>query len=198
MNDLIDRHGSRQDYSMRVVLLIEQRLLAETVKLTLNHGNYVTRATRVLDDAWAILAGWHPHLAIIDMDAGGDQLLRRIGQEAQGKRTRIPILALTRRGDLRSKLAAFDLGVDNVMMIPISPEELLARVMVITRRSQGQAVILNALIKVGEIEIDILNRHVRVGTSAVHLSALEQSLLSLLAANAGEIVTREEIIDALC
>jgi DNA-binding response OmpR family regulator len=193
----MDRSGLDQDHPLRVFVLTEQRLIAEMVKLTLTHGVYVTRHTKDVDDAWAILGDWHPQLAIIDMDAGGERVVRRIGKDPQGERTRIPILALTRRGDLRTKLAAFDLGVDDIMTIPISPEELLARLLVITRRSFGTTFSLNPVIKLGEIEIDILNRQVRAGTSELHLTGLEQSLLYLLAANAGQIVTRDEILDAL-
>jgi DNA-binding response OmpR family regulator len=180
-----------------VLVLTEQRLVGEMVKLTLNHGVYVTRDARDLDEAGALVAEWHPQIAIIDMDAGGDHLVRQIGKDPQGQRTRIPILALTHRGDLRTKLAAFDLGVDDIMTIPISPEELLARVLVITRRSMGRTVPLNPVIKVGEIEIDILNRHVRAGSSELHLTGLQQSLLYFLAANAGQIVTRDEILDSI-
>ena len=53
------------------------------------------------------------------------------------------------------------------------------------------------IIKIGELEIDILKRTVQVGTSELHLTSLEQSLLYLLAANAGRVVTREEILDSL-
>jgi DNA-binding response OmpR family regulator len=53
------------------------------------------------------------------------------------------------------------------------------------------------VIKLGELEIDILNRTVRAGTSELHLTSLEQSLLYLLAANAGRVVSREEILDTL-
>ena len=53
------------------------------------------------------------------------------------------------------------------------------------------------VIKIGELEIDILKRTVRAGTSELHLTSLEQSLLYLLAANAGRVVTREEILDTL-
>src|SRR5258708_14350320 len=94
-------------------------------------------------------------------------------------------------------MAAFDLGVDAIMTVPISREEVLARVLVITRRSFEGAFPLHPVIKLGEIEIDILNRQVRAGTSELHLSGLEQSLLYLLAASAGQIVTRDEILDAL-
>jgi DNA-binding response OmpR family regulator len=193
----VDTPELHQENPLRVFVLTEQRLIAEMVKLTLNHGVYVTRDAKDFDDAWPIVVQWNPQIAIIDMDADGDRVVRRIGKDATGERSRIPILALTRRGDLRTKLAAFDLGVDDIMTIPISPEELLARVLVITRRSTGRTIPLNPVIKVGEIEIDILNRHVRAGTSELHLTGLEQSLLYFLAANAGQIVTRDEILNAL-
>jgi len=83
------------------------------------------------------------------------------------------------------------------MTIPFSPEELLARIMVLTRRVLGHVVPFNPVQKLGELEIDILQRLVRAGTSALHLTGLEQSLLYLLTANAGRLVTRDEILDAL-
>ena len=51
--------------------------------------------------------------------------------------------------------------------------------------------------RLGELEIDILQRQVRAGTSELHLTGLEQSLLYLLAARVGQVVTRDEILDAL-
>jgi DNA-binding response OmpR family regulator len=104
---------------------------------------------------------------------------------------------LTRRGDLKTKMAAFEQGVDDIMTVPFAPEELLARVLVITRRALGTEPPLNPVLKLGELEIDILQRQVRAGTSELHLTGLEQSLLYLLAAKAGQVVTRDEILDAL-
>src|ERR1051325_5855702 len=104
---------------------------------------------------------------------------------------RIPVLALTRRGDLPTKLAAFAQGVDDIMTVPFSPEELLARVLVITRRTLGQDFALTPVIRLGEIELDILHRLVRAGSSELHLTGLEQSLLYLLAASPGRVVTRD-------
>ena len=65
--------------------------------------------------------------------------------------------------------------------MPFSPEELLARAIVITRRTTGVDRPLIPTITMGEIEIDILSREVRTGTSVIHLSGIEQSLLYLLA-----------------
>src|SRR5207253_6709374 len=107
------------------------------------------------------------------------------------------IIGLTRRGDLSSKLAAFEAGVDDILTIPFAPEELLARIIAVLRRSYTDSVSFTPVIKVGDLEIDILKRTVRAGTSELHLTSLEQSLLYLLAANAGRVVTREEILDTL-
>jgi DNA-binding response OmpR family regulator len=177
---------------------VDQPLIAEVIELTLNHGVYLTRRAADLAAAAAALEDWEPHLAVVDMDIGGDALVRRLARaEARPDGPRIPVLALTRRGDLRTKLAAFEQGVDDIMTVPFPPEELLARVLVITRRTYGAAVPLIPVLTLGELEIDILHRRVRAGTSELHLTGLEQSLLYLLAANAGRVVTRDEILDAL-
>ena len=178
----------------RVLVMLDQPLVAEIVSFTLNHGVYDTRTATRVEEASALLHEWHPHVAVLDMDIGGDRIL----EETQGPSgVQIPVLALTRRGDLKTKLAAFEQGVDDIMTVPFSPEELLARVLAITRRTYGGSPAFNPVIKLGEIEIDILNRKIKAGTSDLHLTPLEQSLLYLLAANAGRVLTRDEIMDSL-
>ena len=183
------------DRPARVLVLVDQPLIAEVINLTLNHGVYVTREARDVLEATAALREWHPQLAVIDMDIGGGLLLQHLA--GAGGSERAPVLALTRRGDLKTKLAAFEQGVDDIMTIPFSPEELLARVLVITRRALGTSAPFNPVQRLGELEIDILQRLVRAGASELHLTGLEQSLLYLLAARAGQVVTRDEILDAL-
>jgi len=53
------------------------------------------------------------------------------------------------------------------------------------------------VLRLGEIEIDIVNRQVNAGGSVLHLTALDQSLLYVLAANPGRVISREEILDAV-
>jgi DNA-binding response OmpR family regulator len=81
--------------------------------------------------------------------------------------------------------------------MPFSPEELLARSIVVSRRASGTDRPIVPVIRLGEMEIDIVNRQVTAGESIVHLSGIEQSLLYLLASRAGRMVTREEIVDAI-
>jgi two-component system alkaline phosphatase synthesis response regulator PhoP len=176
--------------------MMEQNVIAELISLTLNHGRYVTREAKGLSQALALLHEWQPHVALIDMDIAGEQFMTR-ASGASATSERLPVLALTRRGDLKTKLAAFEQGVDDIMTVPFSPEELLARVLAITRRMYGESVPITPVIKVGELEINILDRQVTAGSSKLHLTGMEQSLLYLLAANAGQLLTRNEIIDAL-
>jgi DNA-binding response OmpR family regulator len=174
----------------------DQRVLAEVIRLALNHGTFQTRTVTDQAQAMAVLDEWHPQLAIVDMDLAKGQILDRL-IAAPMQTGRIPTIALTRRGDLRAKLEAFERGADDILTVPLSPEELIARALAIMRRTYREAIAFTPAIKLGELEVDILNRRVRSGSGELHLTSLEQSLLYLLAANAGRLVTREQILDNL-
>jgi DNA-binding response OmpR family regulator len=189
---------ARPGEARRALVLHDRPLIVDLIELTLNHGLFVVRAARSLAEAEAILSEWRPQLTVVDMDHDDSTaLLGRLGASNTLTRSVTPVLGLTRRGDLKTKLRAFDLGVDDILTVPFSPEELLARSIVISRRATGTDLPVIPTIKLGEIEIDILNRVVRAGDSVVHLSGIEQSLLYLLASRAGRVVTREEILDAI-
>ena len=188
-----------QDADARRALVLHDRaLVVDLLELTLNHGLFVVRAATSLQAAETILAEWRPLMAVVDMDHDDSTaLLGWIGSSSRVTRVPTPVLGLTRRGDLKSKLRAFDLGVDDILTMPFSPEELLARSIVITRRATGTDRPIVPTIRIGEIEIDIFDRQVRAGDSVVHLSGIEQSLLYLLASRGGRVVTRDEILDAI-
>jgi DNA-binding response OmpR family regulator len=182
----------------RALVLHDRPLVIDLIELTLNHGVFVVRAAHNLAVADEILNEWQPHLAVVDMDHDDSTaLLGRLGASNRLTRRVTPALGLTRRGDLKTKLRAFDLGVDDILTMPFSPEELLARSIVITRRATGTDLPLIPTITLGEMEIDILSREVRTGSSVIHLSGIEQSLLYLLASRGGQVVTRDEILDAV-
>src|SRR4029078_1306278 len=189
---------ARPDDARRALVLHDRPLVVDLIQLTLNHGLFVVRAAGSLAEAEAILDEWHPHMTVVDMDHDDSTaLLHVLGASNTLTRSVTPVLGLTRRGDLKSKLRAFDLGVDDILAMPFSPEELLARSIVITRRATGLDRPIVPTIKLGEIEIDILNRQVLAGESVVHLSGIEQSLLYLLASRGRQGVTRDEIMDAI-
>jgi len=193
----------------RVLVVIDQPVLAEVVKLALNHGRFQAEVAATAQEAVAALAQRPPHLVIVDVDLAQGQMLDHLAGTADTADTvdtaagvtpgaaRRPTIALTRRGDLKTKLAAFARGVDDLLTVPFSPEELVARVLAVMRRSYGAEIAFTPTIRLGELEIDILNRRVRAGTSELHLTGLEQSLLYLLAANAGQVLSRDEIHQAI-
>jgi len=130
------------------------------------------------------------------MDAAGHSILERLADDTRPGGS-VPIIALTRRGDLTVRLVAFERGVDDILIVPFSPEEFGARVLAIMRRTYRDAAVLTPVLRLGDLEIDLSNRHVRAGNTELHLTVLEQSLLYLLAANAGRLLTRDEILDHL-
>jgi DNA-binding response OmpR family regulator len=195
---MVSKPKARRDEGRRALVLDDRQLVVDLIELTLNHGLFVVRAAQSLDEAESILVGWHPHIGVVDMDhVDSLALLERLGTWNTVAGGATPVLGLTRRGDLPTKLRAFDLGVDDILTVPFSPEELLARCIVITRRAFGPERQIAPKITLGEIEIDIIHRQVRAGDSVIHLSGIEQSLLYLLASRSGRVVTRDEILDAI-
>ena len=131
------------------------------------------------------------------MDLARGEMLARLGYTAPPSAARVPVVALTRRGDLQAKLAAFERGVDDILSVPFSPEELVARVLAVLRRTYREGAAAAAGAAPGRAG----DRHPQPpgagGGHELHLTALEQSLLYLLAANAGRLLTRDEILDHL-
>lgn len=189
-------HEARVRSPARVLLLIDQPVLAKVVKLALSHDDYRTRVAQTVEQAAEALIEWRPHLAVVDMDVARGAVLGRLAV-ATTEAGRMPVIALTRRGDLKTKLAAFEAGVDDILTLPFSPDEFVARILAVMRRTYRGAVVFMPVLRLGALEIDILRRRVRAGETELHLTSLELSLLYLLAANAGRLLTRDEILDRL-
>lgn len=181
---------------VHVLLEIDQPSLAETVSQILRDGGYVTSLTGATSIATDAIRKLRPHLAVIDMDIATGTLLDRLDVLELGA-WRMAVIALTRRGGVAAKVAALNQGVDDVLVIPFPPEEFMARVGAVVRRTYHEAAPLTPALQLGELEIDILNRRVHVGSRNLHLTALDQSLLYLLASNAGRVLTRDQILDRL-
>ncbi len=192
----MNRPDRMSDSAPRVLLVIDQPVLDQYVALALSHGTIQTQVARNTQEALAAIAAWRPHLVIIDMDLARGDILDQLGYQTPAT-DRLPAIALTRRGDLQTKLAAFDKGVDDILTVPFSPEELVARMLVVMRRTYHELVTFTPVLRLGDLEIDILNRLVRVHGKDLHLTSAEQSLLYLLAANAGRLLSRDEILDQL-
>ena len=183
------------DPEIRALLVIADQALAKTVDLTLRHGTYVRRSAATVGEAVAAIEEWRPHLAIVDVDLEGGRAMQLIDEVST--RERMAVIALTRRSDLRGKLDAFERGADDYIGVPFVPGDLIARAHAVVRRAHGDPGRIVPRLRIGDLEIDVLNRKVLAGDHELHLTSLEQALLYLMAANAGTVLTREQILDAL-
>ena len=181
--------------SYRVLVLIEDPALAGLIHFALRHGTYEQRLAGTLRECQTAVSRWEPHLVLVDIDAEHGRAVDIIDHVSA--LPSVAVIALTRRSDLRGKLDAFDRGADDYIGVPFVPDDLVARVHAVMRRVHGSTGKVIPRLRIGDLEIDVLNRKVRAGKSELHLTSLEQALLYLLAANAGTVLSREKILDAL-
>ena len=187
--DRTTRISRRRTY--RVLTLMRDRELASAAEFALTHGTYHVRHVLTSAELIVALREWDPDLAFVDLDVDRGAALDVLC--APGLIRRIPTIAVTRNGELREKLSAFDRGADDILNIPFLPEELVARAQALIRRSYTEGIDLIAAVRLGDIEVDILARTVTIGGHRVDLSPLEHGLFWVLASNAGTIVSRERI-----
>jgi two-component system, OmpR family, copper resistance phosphate regulon response regulator CusR len=106
----------------------------------------------------------------------------------------LPVVVLSARADLRTKLRCFELGANDYLAKPFAVDELLARVRVQLRsRDHGNGGVLEA----GTLLLDVARRRARIGDGEIDLSDREFRLLHHLVKHAGEVVTRDSILSAV-
>ena len=104
----------------------------------------------------------------------------------------MPVLILSARSDLPTKLRSFELGANDYLAKPFSFDELVARVRVHLRR--GSASTASSSIRAGALELDLARRQRCVDDRVVDLSDREFRLLYHLVSHAGEVVSRERLL----
>jgi DNA-binding response OmpR family regulator len=146
-------------------------------------------------DALARMQGESPpQLVILDLglpDIDGLDVCRQARANGYGG----AILILTARGDELDRVVGLDTGADDYMSKPVALAELLARVRALLRRFTTVASGAPATGGVDGLRVDEPSRRVYVGHKEMHLSAKEYDLLALLAREAGNVVTRERIME---
>lgn len=143
------------------------------------------------EDGLALAAAETPDLIILDMglpDMDGLQVCARLREW-----TDVPIIVLSVRDSERDKVAALDKGADDYLTKPFGIEELLARIRVALRHS-AQAGGKEAIVKAGDIMIDLARHVVTRAGAEVKLTATEYKLLAYLAANADRVLTHRAIL----
>jgi DNA-binding response OmpR family regulator len=122
----------------------------------------------------------------------GQQVLQQL---RHGMGLTLPVLVLTAREALSSKQACFDAGADDYLVKPFSLAELWLRVQALHRRATGA--VAEAALRLGSLRLDRRTRRVFVGDAPVHLPPRGLQILEVLMRDAGRLVSRAELEDAL-
>jgi DNA-binding response OmpR family regulator len=132
--------------------------------------------------------------AVLD-EAAADGGLR--GAIAEMNKSNRPVLVLVRNHGMAGALSAIGLGATEILRVPFDPAELVIRASQAIHRATGRLPELDGGVKVGKLHVDIGSGHIAMNGSAPHLTPLERGLLYVLIANAGRVVSREDIIDSV-
>jgi two-component system KDP operon response regulator KdpE len=133
-----------------------------------------------------------PDLMVLDLglpDLEGIEVCRRVRASSQ-----LPILVLSARNGDADKVSALDLGADDYVTKPFSPDELLARIRVALRRQFSEEQAETGRSDVGDLTIDYDRRRVVRDGEEIRLTPKEFELLSLLARNADRVLTHHTIL----
>jgi two-component system, OmpR family, response regulator MtrA len=134
----------------------------------------------------------HPRFVVLDLglpDVDGFDLCRRLRGSAD-----VPILILTARDEEVDRVIGLELGADDYLTKPFSPRELVARVRAVLRRADPGPP-ESRVIEVGELRVDLRTRNATFAGSRLALRTLEFELLAELARSAGNVVTRDRLLD---
>lgn len=132
-----------------------------------------------------------PHLVILDLglpDLDGQEVLAKIREWSE-----VPIIVLSVRANEEEKVTALDRGANDYVTKPFGIAELIARVRVILRSRKSEDLTSSEIVS-GDLKIDLAAHRVFKGENELKLTKKEFALLTLLARNAGRIVTHQQIL----
>ncbi|HTQ56001.1 MAG TPA: response regulator transcription factor [Bryobacteraceae bacterium] len=134
-----------------------------------------------------------PDLVLLDLmlpKLSGYEICRKVRAQS----IQIPILMLTARGEETDRVLGLDLGADDYVAKPFSIRELLARIRAILRRVQRPEILPDEL-RFDDVVVDFRSYEASKGGQPLELTRKEFQVLRLLAARAGEVLTRDELLN---
>jgi two-component system KDP operon response regulator KdpE len=176
-----------------VVLIEDEPQIRRFLRATLATQGYRLFEATTGADGIVEVGSRLPDVVVVDLglpDMDGLDVIRRLREW-----TTVPIIVLSARGQEQDKVAALDAGADDYVSKPFGAGELMARIRVALRHTTGASHEGGeASFKVGELQIDFVRRHVRIGAREVRLTPIEYKLLTTLAHNAGKVVTHQQLL----
>jgi DNA-binding response OmpR family regulator len=176
---------------MRILVVEDEARILAFLTRGLEAEGYTVVAADNGRDGLALATAEEWDLVVLDLllpGLSGLQVLR----ELHRARPRLPVLILSARSDLQTKLRGFELGATDYVAKPFALDELLARVRVqlrVTRPIEDEH-----LLKAGRVALDLARRQARIGELVTDLSDREFRLLHHMLLHAGEVVSRERLL----
>ena len=168
-----------------ILVVDDEPQITRVLRTTLVAKGYEIRVANDGEMALEIMKDWVPNLIITDLmmpNLDGVQLCKRVRAMSQ-----VPIIVLSVRGQERNKIEALDAGADDYVTKPFSMGELQARVRAALRRSPKSE--SREFIELGDFQIDLASRQVKVRDAEVKLTPKEFDLLTYLAEHPHRVVT---------
>jgi two-component system phosphate regulon response regulator PhoB len=185
------RNGSK-----RLLLVEDDRPLADLVKYHFDREGFTVTSTSAGDEAMILVDELKPDLVILDWmieGISGIEVCRRLRRNPATKG--LPILMLTARGDEDDRVRGLETGADDFVTKPFSPKELIARANALLRRSRPD---LSAKkLSYHGIEMDLLAHRVRRDGKPVAVGPTEYRLLRHFLENPQRVFSREQLLEAV-
>lgn len=188
----------------RRVLIVEdeaavRRLIRSALEL---NGGFECLEAADMRAALDVLKTSEPDLALIDwMLPGSSGLELVLKLRAEVKTRQLPIIMLTARGLEEDRLKGFQAGVDDYVVKPFSPRELVARINAVDRRRRASddedGDDDGGALRIGRLQVDLPRRAATLGERALRLRPIEMSLLASLMSKPGHPLTRRHLLSSL-
>ena len=180
------------DRTAKILVVEDDATIARLVELELEHAGFMVM--KVADGVAALAAAqeYAPDLILLDLMLPGMDGLE-VTRSLRFQGATMPILMLTARSETQDVVTGFDAGADDYLRKPFEIPELLSRVRALLKRSEPARP--GTQYKVGDIEIDPASRSVTVAGQPVTVTAKEYDLLEFFVANAGRVISRDEILE---
>ncbi len=178
---------------MHLLLVEDERRLASAVKRVLEEEGHVVDWFDDGGDALLQAQTEEYDLMLLDVmlpSMNGYDITRRL----RGKGNRTPILMLTARDSISDRVQGLDAGADDYLVKPFALAELLARVRALTRRANNGSP-EQTVLRVGDLELDLLTREAIRGGKHIELTAKEFALLEVMMRHPGQVMPRSQLLD---
>jgi DNA-binding response OmpR family regulator len=175
---------------MKILVADDDRDLLELVAFTLAQSGFLALKAQDGNAALRIFAAELPDLLILDINMPGLTGFQ-VCEEVRRK-SRVPVMMLTVRGEEEDLVRALELGADDYLNKPFSPRTLLARVKALLRRAGMEA---SSPVSAGRLKLDVEEHTLQIGAQpAIRLTRLELRLLQFLLANNGHTVSSDRLL----